>query len=336
MRFRTLETIFDLTVRFIVLVAGAEVLYRMEGRSKHVQGASLWKVQITSYAEMFQVIEQLHTGSTGTEHNAEKYMLRTFQLTHVVFGLRGLLREYVKVCDGCQERGNKVGNSRRVVCKPIKTTRPLEHMQMDAANHPEDIHTGSRYTCALKCLFTGYIWVEVFASKDPEAIALWVLRVFDEEGVQPPDGFVSADEKGKERLLVHTDNGGEFVNTTLAKVVELYGARHVRGKPWQPWVQGGVERIQASIKKHLSNSVPEYRNNVRCAWASAVPSVTRRVNAQPNDERRDGMSPFFCLRGRHPHMWTDANAEADAGGEDFFEKQAKIHREIQVRINTSQ
>ena len=217
-------------------VAGALLLLRRGARAKNVQGTHMWKVQVTSYGELFGVIEQLHTGSTGTEHNAEKFMLRTFQLTHAAMGLRGLLREYVKVCDGCQERGNKVGNSRRVVRQPIKTTRPLEHMQMDAANHPEDTQTGARYTCALKCLFTGYLWAAWFASKDPEAIALWVLQVFDEEGVPPPTGFISASHKGDKRLRVHTDNGGEFVNTTLARVVDLYDARHVKGKPWQPWV----------------------------------------------------------------------------------------------------
>ena len=118
---------------------------------------------------------------------------------------------------------------------------------MDASNHPEDMHTGSRYTCALKCLFTGYIWVGAIPSKDPEEVALWVLRVFDKQGVPPPDRFISAYENTKTRLRVHTDNGGEFVNKTLAKVVELYDAEHVKGKPWQPWVQGGVERIQGSI-----------------------------------------------------------------------------------------
>ena len=116
-------------------------------------------------------------------------MLRAFQREYHLPGVRDLIREYTKTCEGCQHFGHIAGRS-RVVSQPIKTTRALQHLQMDLAKHPRDAACGAEYTCALKDLFTGYIWATELYSKDAEVVAAWVLDIFTQEHIVP-DGFYS-------------------------------------------------------------------------------------------------------------------------------------------------
>lgn len=290
-------------------------------KAKKVIGVSQWKIGIQTYASLQDVLSGLHYGDTGLDHNGVIYMLRHFQRLYHLPGIRDLLREYVACCQGCQVTGNIVGNSRRVVHKPIVSHSPLSHMQLDVSLHPVDLHSGAKYTCGMKCLFTGYCWMKEFLTKDAEAIAIWMLDVFTQEGVKsPPEGFVSCDITNKSRVKVHTDNGKEFVNVALSKVVELYKGKHVRGLPWQPWVQGGIERIHRELKKLLSNHVDGYREGARCAWVAALQDVTYRMNQQPNDARLDGATPFFCLRAHNPDT-----------REDTIDREEELRRRVEVK-----
>jgi transposase InsO family protein len=303
----------------------------LDGRAKLVLGTNAWKLGVRTYDQLYHILHGLHCGDADNDHNGVKFMIRHFQDNHYVPGIRDLLREYVASCNGCQLVGNSVGNSKRVVQKPIKTTRPLSHMQLDVSKHPQDTNTGAMYTIAMKCLFSGYTWAKELLSKDAEAIAIWLLDVFTQEGVcTPPDGFVSLDVKCKDRVKVHTDNGKEFVNKALRLAVEMYQGKHVRGKPWQPWVQGGIERLHRELKKHLSNHVEGYREGARCKWVAALQESTYRCNQQPNDGRLGGMTPFFCLRGFNPkrHAATDEAAATPAA--DATKERAEMRSKIQV------
>ena len=302
-----------------------------DNRAKKVLGTTNWKLGVRKYDQLHQILHGIHYGDGEKDHNGERFMIRHFQDKHHLPGLRDLLREYVASCDGCQLVGNSVGNSTRVVQKPIKTTRPLSHMQLDVSKHPEDINTGAMYTIAMKCLFSGYTWTKELLSKDAEAIAIWLLDVFTQEGVcTPPDGFVSLDVKCKDRVKVHTDNGKEFVNKALQLAVEMYQGKHVRGRPWQPWVQGGIERLHRELKKHLSNHVDGYREGARCKWVAALQESTARCNQQPNDSRLGGNTPFFCLRGFNPQTHGSDDESAGMPAAEVMQERAEMRSRIQV------
>lgn len=280
---------------------------------------------VRTYGKLHDIIHKLHCGDAEKEHNGVKFMIRHFQLEYHLAGIRDLLREYVAGCNGCQLVGNAVGNSTRVVQKPIKTKGRLTHMQLDVSKHPEDTNTGAMYTIAMRCLFTGYTWTKELLSKDAEVIALWLLDIFLQEGVLlPPDGFVSSEVKCKDRVKVHTDNGSEFVNKALRIAVEIYKAKHVQGLPWQPWVQGGIERLHRELKKHLSNHVDGYRAGERCKWVASLQEVTFRCNQQPNDSRLGGLTPFYCLRGFSPNNHTSDIENAADGMENLSGRIAEI------------
>jgi hypothetical protein len=305
---------------------GCLQVIHFDAKSKVVLGVSQWKTSIMSYAALYEIVCSLHAGDTDLEHNGVIFMLRHFQKSYFLPGIRDLLREYLACCEGCQVTGNVVGNSKRIVYMPIVSKAPLSHMQLDVSLHPEDVNTGARYTCGMKCLFTGYIWMLHFLTKDSELIAIWMLDVFTHEGVRaPPEGFVCSDITNKSRVKVHTDNGAEFVNQALQKVVDLYRAKHVRGLPWQPWVQGGIERVHRELKRGLSNNVDGYREGGRCAWVASLQDVVYRMNQQPNDARLGGATPFFCLRGFDPNAQGNS---ADTDGD--FKKRVEVKAAIQV------
>eukprot|EP00976_Prorocentrum_cordatum_P026934 546995-Prorocentrum_minimum.AAC.1 len=130
------------------------------------------KTPVTSVQQLLDMVRLLHHGSDGKEHNKTLYMFRVFSRTHYLAGLWNLLKEYCATCEGCQSRGHTAGKH-RVVSMPIKSTRPLQHMQLDLSLHPADTVSGARYTAALKDCFTGFLWAEKFLTKEAEAIATW-------------------------------------------------------------------------------------------------------------------------------------------------------------------
>ena len=53
-------------------------------------------------------------------------------------------------------------------------------------------------------------------------------------------------------IILHTDNGKEFVNTLVTGLCEEFQVKHVRGRACCPWIQGQVERLNKTFKHKLS------------------------------------------------------------------------------------
>lgn len=49
----------------------------------------------------------------------------------------------------------------------------------------------------------------------------------------------------------HSDNGGEFTSDLIRDLIQKLGGAEVHGLPYKPRVQGGVERLNETLKNKL-------------------------------------------------------------------------------------
>ena len=99
---------------------------------------------------------------------------------------------------------------------------------------------------------------------------------------------------------VHCDNGSEFINICLSVVVQLFRANGKHGRPYQPWVQGKVERENRTLNGALSKTYLEAKANgpkgVNPSWVHLLPAVTAERNNSPRRWLKN-LTPFEVFRG---------------------------------------
>ncbi len=130
-------------------------------------------------------------------------------------------------------------------------------------------------------------WVELAPTHSTDAATcaeILLERVFARHGIP-------------ERL--HSDNGSQFVNQTIASLTKTLRVKHTRISAYVPEQNGIVERVNASIMTHLRcilASVEEYED-----WSKYIPVVQFIVNTSVHSAT--GVTPHSVLYGDHirPH-----------------------------------
>ncbi|OIR55832.1 MAG: uncharacterized protein A8A55_2576, partial [Amphiamblys sp. WSBS2006] len=84
--------------------------------------------------------------------------------------------------------------------------------------------------------FTKFMMVDVLKTKRAEETSRAFAKLFG--------------QFGSPRLL-HTDNGTEFKNETVAGLCERYGTRQIHGRARHPQSQGQIERANQTLKRKL-------------------------------------------------------------------------------------
>ena len=79
---------------------------------------------------------------------------------------------------------------------------------------------------------------------------------------------------GAPRIL-HSDNGSEFVNAVVSKVVAKWpGKIHlVRGRPRHPQSQGLVEQAHYTLQRMISVKMKDHTGSDSPPWASLLPHI---------------------------------------------------------------
>ncbi|KAG0442683.1 Endogenous retrovirus group K member 19 Pol protein [Dictyocoela muelleri] len=56
-------------------------------------------------------------------------------------------------------------------------------------------------------------------------------------------------------VIIHTDNGKEFCNKELKRIIDKYNNKHVKGRPRYPQSQGQIELFNRTLKNRLSKTL---------------------------------------------------------------------------------
>lgn len=81
--------------------------------------------------------------------------------------------------------------------------------------------------------FSKYMWTVLIREKAAASLVPDISHIYD---------FWT-------ELLLHSDNGRKFCNSSMRSMLEEFQVRHIRSRTHCPWIQGQVERANQTINK---------------------------------------------------------------------------------------
>ena len=139
--------------------------------------------------------------------------------------MRSEIKKFIQSCPFCQKDRLNIPIVTNI--NPIVVTEPFAEIEIDFITRlPTDIGNIT-CICVIICRMTSYI--ELFPAKEPTAIsaALSMLSVCARYGLI---------------LTYRCDQGPSFISETFQEFAKLFGANIIFGIPYQPKIQGIVER----------------------------------------------------------------------------------------------
>jgi transposase InsO family protein len=103
-----------------------------------------------------------------------------------------------------------------------------------------------------------------------------------------------------------TDNGTNFRNEIMKQLTKQHGIQHRFSTPYYPQSNGGVERVNRTIKAWLKKTLDEVGNK---DWVKALPSVIMAINGSVHSSTN--YSPFKLFKNREPTTFWQEWLEED-------------------------
>ena len=120
----------------------------------------------------------------------------------------------------------------KIAYKHIESNYPKERYQVDTTMLYDHIPADNRNLLTMLGHFSKFGWVVSIPNKKSQtvldAIKLWIALQWKPDSLQ-------------------SDNGTEFVNSTLKTYLEKEGVNHIRGPPYHAQSQGSVEAFNKII-----------------------------------------------------------------------------------------
>ena len=215
-----------------------------------------------------------HPGIAATAARlGERFWWRTFTKD---------VRAYVLGCLECQSQ--KQSNTTLQPQQAVSPPRLWGRLTMDILDMHVVSDRGNRYVHAIVEAQTGFVFLFPQASKD-QAAALECFHAVALEVGMP-------DEIGHDR-------GGEYLNFSFADYCKSAGVRQCPTSSYHPQANGRVERWNKRIQQALTQLVSRTQTD----WDLHLKTVQFACRTVPRDDM--GVSPFFMVYGREPHLPCD-------------------------------
>jgi transposase InsO family protein len=124
----------------------------------------------------------------------------------------------------------------------------------------KSVNKGHRFILVVVDVYSRYAWMFPLKTKGAHEVA---------------DRFVELFKKHIPRDLT-TDNGKEFVNTTLAPILKKHGIKHFRFEPGDHNVMGLVERLNGTIRTMLRKYWAALDTK---QWVQILPDIEKNYNS---------------------------------------------------------
>lgn len=168
-----------------------------------------------------------------------------------------------------------------------RASRLLELVHSDVCQM-EDMSIGkAKYFVTFLDDFSRKIFVYFLNQKDqvPETVIKFIK--------------LAENQTGKKLMVLRTDNGREYINSTLRSALDDLGVQHQTSIPYQPQQNGRAERVNRTLLDKTRCMLTESRLPHKF-WAEALSTAAYLANR----------SPKKCLGGRTPEqLWTGSKPD---------------------------
>ncbi|WKX98818.1 hypothetical protein Q1695_014030 [Nippostrongylus brasiliensis] len=235
-------------------------------------------VRVVPTSKRRELFEEAHKGCLAG-HFSTKKMLR--MLRKQVFW-DGMERDVAKWTRECQECFLANPQAELVPgLRPIVATKPFEIVCVDILEMGRSA-AGMKYILVLVDHFSKWLGAYPLPDKSAKSVAEAIFQRWICEGGRWPG-------------QLHSDQGSEFVNTTMAELAKMAGVNLTTTKGYNSRANGACERAIGTLQRILKKKVefPDF-------WDTWVPNAVYAYNVVPHVAT--GESPFFLLYGFDPRI----------------------------------
>jgi hypothetical protein len=147
----------------------------------------------------------------------------------------------------------------KVAAKPIESRGFLDRIQVDMICMSHIPDNGFKYICHVRDHFSRFSWAQAMLSKQAKEVARYLFEIFTIFGSP---------------LILHSDNGKEFVADVISELLELWpDIKVIHGRPRHPQSQGCVERGNKILQERLGKWMASTEST---GWSVGLPLVIRK------------------------------------------------------------
>lgn len=225
------------------------------------------------------LLQSLHQGD---HFGAEDLFKRVWRQGYYWPRLRKQCEQLVGSCHSCLQYNVGKQGFHPAVSPSAKL--PFDHIAIDCAGPFPRSERGNAYVLIMVDVASRFVVTRPMPDLKKETMARTLYEVFAQFG--PPK-------------IMQSDNGPEFVNGVLAKLVHAAGVDHRLVAPYNPRANGLAERFVQTVKVGLRKKLAgSYKR-----WDEALPGVTLAINTK--DAALTKSPPFTLFFGRVANAWAD-------------------------------
>jgi transposase InsO family protein len=196
--------------------------------------------------------------------------------------------------------------------RTITAALPLEHVAVDLAGPFPTSRNNNHFLHVLIDVHSRFVLLKAIPDKRMETIAALWLDIFTTFGFPK---------------IIQSDNGTEFVNQRVAKMVEVSRIEHRLISPYHPRANGVAERAVQTA----TQTIKKLLDGAKHQWDAYVPFVQYCLNQKIAERHR--LRPFSVMFGRQANGFADfTDTAVPSGFESSEAEHEKIISTIQERI----
>ena len=231
------------------------------------------RLRFVTYEGLYDAIKEVH--EEGMKHGCRDILNKKLQKMYANITVKQM-QAFVDCCEVCQVKKGRM--KKGVVVKPIVTSDVNRRAQVDCIDMQSNPDGDFRYIMVYQDHLTKWTVLRPLKTKRADEIAKNLVNIFCHFGSP---------------LLLHSDNGREFVNEVIHSLLSLWpDCKMINGKARHSQSQGSVKRCNKDIENMLACWQTDNNSN---NWAYGLQFVMFAKNARHHSGI--GRSPFMAQMG---------------------------------------